>query len=134
MQCMDRTALKQMLDEGLSLAEIGRRVGRHESTVAYWMVQHGLEANGRERHAAKGAIDRERLEVLVNDGLSAGQIAESVGRSKTTARHWLREYGLTTAWGCAGARPPRGSGSSFSRARGTDLHVPAAEQGWLPLR
>jgi transposase len=96
---MDRTALKQMLDDGLSLAEIGRRVGRHESTVAYWMAQHGLEANGRKRHAAEGAIDRERLEVLVNEGLSAGQIAESVGRSKTTVRHWLREYGLTTAWG-----------------------------------
>ncbi len=96
---MDRTALEQMLDEGLSLAEIGRRVGRHESTVAYWLAQYGLEANGREHHAAKGAIDRGWLEELVNEGLSSMQIAESVGRSKTTVRHWLREYGLTTEWG-----------------------------------
>jgi transposase len=99
MQCMDRTALKQMLDEGLSLAEIGRRVERHESTVAYWLAQHGLKANGRERHAPKGALERDELERLAQSGLSVGQIAETLGRSKTTVRHWLREYGLTTAWG-----------------------------------
>jgi 5-methylcytosine-specific restriction endonuclease McrA len=30
--------------------------------------------------------------------MSAGQIAELVGRSKTTVRHWLREFGLKTQW------------------------------------
>lgn len=82
----------------MSLAEIGRRVGRHESTVAYWMGQHGLRANGRERHAAKGAIGRERLEELVNDGLSTAQIAGVVGRTPATIRRWLRRYGLQTRW------------------------------------
>jgi len=90
--------LEQFLAEGLSLAEIGRRVGRHESTVAYWMGKHGLEANGRERHAAKGAVDRELLEELVDRGLSTMQIAEIVGRTPTTTRHWLRDYGLQTRW------------------------------------
>ncbi|HTY97593.1 MAG TPA: helix-turn-helix domain-containing protein, partial [Solirubrobacteraceae bacterium] len=61
---MQRAALERHLEQGLSLAEIGRRVGRHESTVAYWLARHGLEANGRERHAAKGPIARERLEEL----------------------------------------------------------------------
>ncbi len=96
---MDRTALIEMLDEGLSLAEIGRRVGRHESTVAYWTSKYDLEANGRERYAAKGALARSELERLVRSGLSAGEIASKLGRSKTTVRHWLREYGLTTSWG-----------------------------------
>lgn len=95
---MDRTALKQMLDEGLSLAEIGRRVGRHESTVAYWLAQHGLKANGRERHAPKGALGREQLTELVDAGLSTSQIAEALGRTRTTVRHWLAEYGLRTQW------------------------------------
>lgn len=31
-------------------------------------------------------------------GLSTEEIAEVVGRSKTTVRHWLREYGLRTQW------------------------------------
>jgi transposase len=95
---MDRTALKQMLDEGLSLAEIGRRVGRHESTVAYWLAKHGLRASGHDRYAPKGILDRDELADLVASGLSSSQIASVVGRTPTTVRHWLREYGLRTQW------------------------------------
>jgi transposase len=95
---MDRGVLETMLDEGRSLAEIGRRVGRHESTVAYWLGKYGLQAAGRERHSAKGPLRREELVAFVQAGLSSSQIAEAVGRSKTTVRHWLREYGLTTQW------------------------------------
>ncbi len=93
---MDRTALKQMLDVGLSLAEIGRRVGRHESTVAYWVAQHGLAANNTERHAARGGLERAHLEALIERGMSISEIASAVDRSKGTVRHWLREYGLKT--------------------------------------
>jgi hypothetical protein len=32
---MDRSSLEVLLAQGLSLAEIGRRFGRHEATVAY---------------------------------------------------------------------------------------------------
>jgi DNA-binding CsgD family transcriptional regulator len=32
---MDRPDLEQLLSQGLSLAEIGRRAGLHESTVGY---------------------------------------------------------------------------------------------------
>ncbi len=98
MQCMDRTSLQQMLGEGLSLAEIGRRFDRHESTVAHWVDRCGLQANGRERHAARGPLDRKELESLVAAGMSAGEIAVVVGRSKTTVRHWLREFELKTQW------------------------------------
>jgi len=31
------SALQGFLEEGLSLAQIGRRLDRHESTVAYWI-------------------------------------------------------------------------------------------------
>jgi transposase len=94
---VDRELLERLLEEGLSLAEIGRRVDRHESTVAYWLAQHGLEANGRDRHLAKGALDRAELEALVQRGLSIAQIASETQRGKATVRHWLREYGLRTA-------------------------------------
>jgi len=95
---MDRTSLEQLLSEGLSLAEIGRRFDRHEATVSYWVNKHGLAAANHEKHAAKGGLERDRLERLVAAGLSTTQIAESVGRSKTTVRHWLREHGLKTHW------------------------------------
>ncbi|HEX3909479.1 MAG TPA: helix-turn-helix domain-containing protein [Solirubrobacteraceae bacterium] len=95
---MERAVLEQMLGEGLSPAEIGRRVGRHESTVAYWLRRYGLRATGRARHAPKGGLSRSQLASLVDAGLSAGEIAGHVGRSKTTVRHWLKEYGLATIW------------------------------------
>jgi len=95
---MDRASLERMLGQGLSLAQIGRRLGRHESTVAYWVEKHGLRAVNRTRHAAKGPLTLEDLQPLVASGLSAGEIADAIGRSKTTVRHWLREFGLTTKW------------------------------------
>jgi transposase len=84
------------LGQGLSLAEIGRRFGLHESTVGYWVEKHGLQAAKAEKHAARGGIARGELEVLLEEGKSISQIAEAVGRGKTTVRHWLTEYGLKT--------------------------------------
>lgn len=94
---MDRASLERMLEQGLSLAEIGRRLQRHESTVAYWVAKHGLQASGRERHRARGALDRDELERLVVAGATLGEIAVQADRSKATVRHWLRRYGLKTA-------------------------------------
>ncbi len=93
---MDRVSLEQLLGRGLSLAEIGRRFGKHEATVAYWVEQYGLEAVNREKHAARGALSREELERLVESGASIAEIAEAVERSKATVRHWLRRFGLKT--------------------------------------
>ncbi len=86
------------MSQGLSLAEIGRRVGLHEATVSYWVKKYGLEAANREKHAARGGMRREQLEELVNAGMSTSQIADAVGLSKTTVRHWLQEFGLGTQW------------------------------------
>jgi transposase-like protein len=96
---MDRVSLEQMLSRGLSLEEIGQRFGRHESTVGYWVKKHGLEAVNGKRHAARGALARDELERLVESGATIAQIAVAVGRSKTTVRHWLREYRLRTQRG-----------------------------------
>jgi transposase len=99
MRCMDRASLEQLLSRGLSLAEIGRRFGLHESTVGYWVKEHGLQAVNRDKHAAKGGLERAQLEALVKAGASIAQIAEAVGRSKATVRHWLIRHGLKTQGG-----------------------------------
>jgi transposase/5-methylcytosine-specific restriction endonuclease McrA len=101
---MDRASLEQLLGRGLSLAEIGRRFGLHESTVAYWVEKYGLEAVNRDRHAAKGGLTREELEPLVGARMTIAEIAETFGRSKGTVRHWLVRYGLKTNGG-PGRRP-----------------------------
>lgn len=80
------------------MAEIGRRMGRHEATVSYWLKKYGLEAVNHGKHEAKGGLTREELSPLVDAGMSIVEIAAIVGLSKTTVRHWLREYGLKTQW------------------------------------
>jgi transposase len=94
---MDRAPLEQMLGEGLSLAEMGKRFGKHEATVAYWMKKHGLAPVNRQKHATRGGLDRDELEMMVASGASIADMAEAVERSKGTVRHWLREYGLKTS-------------------------------------
>jgi hypothetical protein len=105
---VDRTSLERLLAQDLSLAEIGRRVGLHESTVGYWTEQHGLAAVNRAKHVGRGGIARDELEALVEGGLSIAQIAESVGRSKASVRHWLEKYRLRTS-GRSGGRSRQGA-------------------------
>jgi transposase len=93
---MDRDSLERMLGLGLSLAEIGRRFDRHESTIAYWVRKYGLGAVNREKHAARGALTRTQLEALIDTGMSIAQIARAVDRGKPTVRYWLRQHGLKT--------------------------------------
>jgi hypothetical protein len=80
----------------MSLAEIGRRFDRHEATVGYWVKKHGLHAANHDKHAARGGIAREDLETMVEADMSIAQIAEAIGCSKATVRHWLIRYGLKT--------------------------------------
>ncbi|HEY2282384.1 MAG TPA: helix-turn-helix domain-containing protein [Solirubrobacteraceae bacterium] len=105
---MDRTSLEQLLAQGLSLAEIGRRFDLHESTVGYWVEKHGLQAVNRDKFAAKGGLTRTDLEPLVERGATIAEIADAVGRSKATVRHWLGRHGLRTH-GRAGAKSRDGA-------------------------
>ncbi len=93
---MDRALLESYLAEGLSLAEIGRRVGRHEATVGYWVSKYEYEAVHGLRHSPKGRLVREDLVRLIDGGSSIAEIADALERSKTTVRYWLGRYGLET--------------------------------------
>jgi transposase/Zn finger protein HypA/HybF involved in hydrogenase expression len=96
-----------LLARGVSVEKIAKRFGKHPSTVSYWMARHGLEAPNRDKHAAKGGIERERLEALVEAGMTIAEIAAEVHLSKATVRHWLRAYGLRTMHS-RGKRPAAG--------------------------
>ncbi|HSZ06552.1 MAG TPA: helix-turn-helix domain-containing protein [Solirubrobacteraceae bacterium] len=124
---MDRASLEQLLGQGLSLAEIGRRLDRHEATVSYWVKKHGLEAANRDKHTARGGIARERLEVLIEADLSVAQIAEAVGRSKATVRHWLIRYGMKTRRGPG--RRPAGQAQAAEQAGLATVTMTCARHG-----
>jgi 5-methylcytosine-specific restriction endonuclease McrA len=93
---MERDLLAAWLAEGCSLEEIGRRVNRPPSTVAYWLRKHGLTAVNHATNAPKGAIDREALSALVAEDLPLAVMAARLGRGVTTLRYWLDRYGLRT--------------------------------------
>jgi transposase len=95
---MDRDELEAYLEEGLSLREIGERVGKHLSTVGYWVKKYGLEAAHREQYAPKGGISREVLQPLIGEGLTLKQIANHLAVSVSTVRHWLARHELTTSY------------------------------------
>ncbi len=93
---MDAEWLASQLTSGRSIESIAREVGRSPSTVAYWVAKHDLASAHAPRHVARGGIARETLEPLVEVGMPIRAIAEQLGVSYTTVRHWLRRYELTT--------------------------------------
>jgi DNA-binding transcriptional ArsR family regulator len=93
---VDVQILEAYLWRGLSLEAIGGLTRPDPTTVGYWVKRHGLSAVYRDRHAPNGGIDLETLTALVNEGLSTRQMAERLGLSQSTVRHWLGKHGLRT--------------------------------------
>jgi hypothetical protein len=93
---MDREWLAAQLDAGRSIEAIARDAGKAPSTVAYWANKHGLVSAHAPRHRARGGIDREALEGLIELGMSIRQIGAELDVSAGTVRHWLGRYGLKT--------------------------------------
>lgn len=91
---MEKEFLEDWLAEGLSLEAIGKRGGKHESTVSYWLKKHGLVAAQAERHRAKGAPPKYELERLLRLGMSLREVAKEMDRSLATIRHWMGKYEL----------------------------------------
>jgi transposase len=93
---MERDWLAAELEAGRSIESIAREAGRSASTVGYWVNKYGLTSRHAAKHAARGAIERERLRSLVEDGRSIREIAAELGVSAATVRHWLAKYDLRT--------------------------------------
>lgn len=93
---MDREQLRQWLDEGLSLPQIGRLTGELPGTVGYWVRKYGFVANGRAEFSRKGGLSKEKLEPLVDGGATLKEIAEQLDVGVDTVRRWLSRHGLRT--------------------------------------
>jgi transposase len=107
---MERRFLEDCLGRGMSLEAIGGRVGKHPSTVSYWLSKHGLRPGQTDRYAPKGGLTQEQLAPLVEAGHTLREIAERLDRSLSTVRYWLGQYGLRSANRC-GPRRRHGGGA-----------------------
>jgi transposase len=94
---MTREFLEQCLAESLSVERIAERIGRHPSTVSYWLTKHGLKPLGHDTHSPNGKVDPERLRELIGAGATIREAAADLGVGYSTVRHWLKRLGLETA-------------------------------------
>ena len=91
---MTKEELERFLAEGLSLEQIGKRVGRNPSTISYHLKKHGLKPVNGGRHKARGAIPELRLRTLAAEGISVRSMARRLNRSPSTVRYWLDRYDI----------------------------------------
>src|SRR3954447_25626301 len=136
---MDVATRAAQLAEGRSIESIAREAGKPASTVAYWVNKHGLTSSHAPRHAARGGIERERLQELVEQGLSIRAMAAELDVSYTTVRHWLARHGLVTPRARrlaeTPARPGGWGGDRSGRMphpRGHDVRAPRDRRLSLP--
>ena len=94
---MDRDWLEAQLAAGRSIESIAREVGKHPSTVGYWVKKHGLAlaARRRARRTRRRSAARRSLE-LVERGMSIRQIGEEAGLSYAARPVLAATYGLKT--------------------------------------
>jgi hypothetical protein len=112
--------LASQLEAGRSIESIAREAGKAASTVAYWVNKHGVASQHAGRHRAKGRIERERLQALVEDGRSIREIAAELDLSATAVRHWLAKFDLRTA----------GAGRRSAGSRQAVVVRECATHGW----
>lgn len=93
---MEKQFLEACLKQGMSLEAIGQEVGKHPSTIGYWLKKHGLTARGNSRHAPKGEINPGWLANLVARRASMREIAGELDAGYSTIRYWLGKLGLET--------------------------------------
>ncbi len=96
---MEKGFLEECLATGMSLEAIGREVGKHPSTVGYWLKKHQLHAVGRDRFSSRGGLDRDQLTTAVDAGLTLDEISKQVDRDISTVRYWLKRHGLRATGG-----------------------------------
>lgn len=110
---MKRRFLEECLAKGMSLEAIGREVGKHPSTVGYWLKKHGLTACGADKYTRRGAVDSAELEELVRRGATLSEMAEALDRNASTIRYWLERYEIERSLP-RGRRPRCGDGERFA--------------------
>lgn len=91
---MTRDELERYLAEGLSLEQIGKRVGRNPSTISYHLRKHALRPVNQGRAANRGGLPQRQLAALVADGATLSEMARRLDRSKATVTYWLKKHGL----------------------------------------
>jgi transposase len=91
---MRKEELERYLAQGLSLEQIGKRVGRNPSTISYHLRKYGLNPVNHQRHLGRGQIPEATLRRLHAKGASLREIADALDREVSTVRYWIDKHDL----------------------------------------
>jgi transposase len=94
---MTKEELEGYLADGLSLEQIGKRVGKHASTVSYHLAKHGLLPLGHPRHTPNQKVNSDELREMMGGGTTIREAAKRFGVGYSTIRYWLKRLGIETA-------------------------------------
>ena len=94
---MTKGELERYLAQGLSLEQIGKRVGRDPSTIRHHLRKHGLVPLGHAIHAPNQKVDPDRLRRLIAEGSTVREAALAFGVGYSTIRYWIKKLGIETA-------------------------------------
>ena len=106
---MDKDVLQGFLEDGLSLEEIGRRLGKHPSTVSYWVGKHG-SAGCASRQARRLVAESPRetaARTCLARGMTIQEMADACWREQHERPALAEEV-----------RSRRRAGAAASRRRG----------------
>jgi hypothetical protein len=87
-----RDLLQSLVDEGLTDAQIAKRIGERRELIARDRHKYGIPCNPASPSSHR---DREVVAALVAEGLSNYQIGRRLGVDKTTIARWIVHHGLT---------------------------------------
>ena len=92
----DRETLDRLYtDEGLSFAQIGRRIGVSSGTATKMVDEYGIKRRPKRLGLTALGFDRDRLyELYVTNKMSLNDIARMVGVSGSNVWNQLKRYGI----------------------------------------
>ena len=109
MPANEKEELQRYLAEGLSLEQIGKRVGRDPSTISYHLKKHRLVPVGHDVHAPNQKVDPGRCAAWWQVAQPFTKLPRRFGCGYSTIRYWLRKLGHRDC--------PRRSGSGSHERR-----------------
>ena len=83
----DQELAEELVAEGHSYADVGRKIGAPTNTIAAWVAKHGWFKPPSPSQYSKA--DKERARQMVEDGHSLREAARTIGCSHQSIRSWL---------------------------------------------
>lgn len=113
---LERQVLVELyVDEGLTVAEVARRLGSTDNTVVRALEQHGIPQRAPRRPVSKEIVRR----LYVDEGLSDEEIAERVHLLAKSVRRMRARWGIPT-------RPRHRMAEDLARSTLVELYVDRA--------